>query len=526
MKEKLKNKKVIVVSSIILVMTIVVLLVITLKDSYAYYGTSNELEIVNAKIGKLKPTIDKVYIEEENKQYTNNPNPNVTITWSDDNITEYCVTTGSICDVFTQLSDLNNKSITAPITLSGEGPHTVNAYIKNKYGYTSAAVQSSITLDTTAPTISNLSTTEITETSATIKVTANSGDISGIKQYCYSTTNSSYICNDMNSEEITFTITNLEDGTDYTVYVYLTDNAGNSSTPITHTFTTISAGKSVKDIILANSSSLESEQDLVERNARIKAAEGTVEDDLRRFVGTKDKVTDNFICFGTNNQSICKNNMDNYMYRIIGIDSQNRLKVIKATKIVQGVVKQFSWNANKIVDVSWEDSDLYKGLESSYFKQNNKYNYMQEEKWTNLISLATYYTGDASIDNNTKIFICERNNNFVASIGLMYLSDYKYANKEITDQSNWLSIANALNGKTDSLGSGASAPAAEYERTMTKGGQYGGNYRAWSVAKNGSVSRYDVDITQVIRPSFYLKSNIKISGNGTIDNPYYITNVN
>ena len=51
MEEKLKNKKIIVVSSTLLIMTIVVLLVITLKDSYAYYETSNELEIVNATIG-------------------------------------------------------------------------------------------------------------------------------------------------------------------------------------------------------------------------------------------------------------------------------------------------------------------------------------------------------------------------------------------------------------------------------------------------------------------------------------------
>ena len=53
MKEKLKNKKVIVVSSTLLIMTIIVLLTITIKDSYAYYGTSNELEIMKATIGNF-----------------------------------------------------------------------------------------------------------------------------------------------------------------------------------------------------------------------------------------------------------------------------------------------------------------------------------------------------------------------------------------------------------------------------------------------------------------------------------------
>ncbi len=539
MKEKLKNKKVIVVSSIILVMTIIVLLVITLKDSYAYYGGSNELEIMKATIGKLKPTIDKVFIESENQQYTNNPNPNVTITWSDDNITEYCVTLDSNCTEFTQLSDTDtsNKSVTAPITLSGERNHTVNAYIKNKYGYTSLAGQSSITLDTIAPTISNLKTTEIKETSVTISFEGND-TISGVSQYCYSTTGSNYICNDMVNGDKTFTISGLDGGKNYTLYIYLKDNAGNNSVTSQYTFTTIS--KSAKDVIVATSKSLESEKDLAARNEAIKSAGGQIQDDLRRFVGPYTTVNDNFICFGTTDQQTCKNNMDTYMYRIIGIDTQNRLKVIKATKVRKNSQIFFRWHYQYTVE-NWQNSDLYKGLNgldwwrsdrdgrscNQCFGNGSEYGYMQEAQWSDLIDKsAKYYIGDSISNISPTLFVNERTSSFndsYAGVGLMNLSDYLYASNGTTDISNWLFIANGLNGAKNN-GSGAIQPSAEEEWTITryKRDSYGADY-AWYVDNNGTVNNYEVRGANAVRPVFYLKPATQISeGNGQIGTPYMI----
>ncbi len=533
MEEKLKNKKVIVVSSIILVITIVVLLVITLKDSYAYYGGSNELPIIEATIGKLKPTIDKVYIENENKQYTNNPNPNVTITWSDDNITEYCVTLDSNCTEFNQLSDTDTskKSVTATnqITLSGEGPHTVNVYIKNKYGYTSEVKSDQITLDTTPPAIKSLSTTEIKETSVTIKVTANSGDISGIKQYCYSTTGSDYKCENMVNGEKTFTISGLEGGKSYTLYIYLTDNAGNNSVPTQQKFTTIS--KSAKDVVVATSKSLETEEKMKSRNAQISGTQ----DDLRRFVGPYTTVNDNFICFGTTDKDECTSNRDTYMYRIMGIDTSGRLKLIKATKIVTDNRKTFQWNFIYNSIVKWNASDLYKGLNgespqpsnssacNQCFVGNSKYSYMQEVQWTDLIDPTTYYIGNSKVTNNPTVFQNERGESFDnAKISLMYLSDYLYANNGAADKSNWLLMANGLNGVTNTP-NGTDAPSAENEWTMTRHDYDTDHYTAWYVVKNGTSSWDGFRDTWAVRPVFYLKSTIQISdGNGQIETPYMI----
>ena len=146
------------------------------------------------------------------------------------------------------------------------------------------------------------------------------------------------------------------------------------------------------DEIIANSHSLESEDDLKVRNETIT---GNVKDDLRRFVGDKDTVTDNFICFGAKNQQECKDNMDIYMYRIIGIDTEGRLKLIKATKLVQGSsTSTFQWHNSAGSNTTWPDADLYKRLNgnttntSTYpniFIKNGKYSYMKEEKWTTWI---------------------------------------------------------------------------------------------------------------------------------------------
>ena len=522
MKEILRNKKVIIVSLASLI--VVFILLITLKDSYAYYGGSNELPIIEATIGKLKPTIDKVYIEEENQLYTNNPNPNVTITWSDDNITEYCVTTESACTEF-KLIDSNSKSVTNQITLTGEKEHTVNAYIKNKYGYTSAVKSSSITLDTTPPTISNLKTTEIQETSVTISFEGNDA-MSGVSQYCYNTTNSNYKCDSMSNGVKKFTISGLESGTNYTVSVYLIDNAGNDNkaNATQKQFTTIS--KSAGDVIIATSNSLETKEAMQARNDAIKAAGGKVEDDLRRFVGSYTNVTDNFICFGTVDQDQCKNDMDTYMYRIMGVDTSNRLKLIKATKIDNNGTTKFKWHNTYSTNTHWNESDLYKGLNgtlggsNNYFIGNAKYSYMGDVTWTNLIDTSTYYyIGDTTNNTNPKVFQEESTSSFNnTKVGLMYLSDYLYASN--ADTNNWLFIKNGLNNQSNT-GNGATDPSAEYEWTMTRY-DYGGGNRPWYVYNDGTVDSSTVYNTWAVRPVFYLKSDVTIAGKGTLENPYMI----
>ena len=269
-------------------------------------------------------------------------------------------------------------------------------------------------------------------------------------------------------------------------------------------------------------------------------------DDLRRFVGTYQTVNDNFICFGTTNQQTCKDNMDTYMYRIIGIDTSNRLKLIKATKIVKNSQDTFQWHNSYTGDSAhapWNQSDLFKGLNgerpqpsnssacNQCFVGNSKYSYMSQGQWTNLIdATTTYYIGKPTNAAKPGIFMAERKNSFNNGFGvvLMYISDYLYADsssKNGTDRytDNWLFIQNGLNG-TNNTPDGSAVPSAEIEWTMTRRDVITSSHNTWVVDGLGYVSYAPINNLKSIRPVFYIDSSkIQLKGTGIIGDPYYIT---
>ena len=322
------------------------------------------------------------------------------------------------------------------------------------------------------------------------------------------------ICYDGDGEELNATdVVNFDESTFQATV--------NTSTTL-YCYMYFSPSETPLSIIVKNSGgsngSFETPEAMKKRNDSITA--GT-KDDLRRFVGDKNKVTDNFICFGATDQNACKSSMDTYMYRIIGIDTQNRLKLIKATKINNGTTT-FQWHSAYTSDTKWNSSSLYNGLNNGYFMQNQKYSYMQEDKWKNLIYPSTYYIGDSTSNANPTLFQNERQESFSnAKIGLMYLSDYLYADNGTASTANWLFIQNGLNNQSNT-GNGATAPAAEVEWTMTRYSD-GDNY-AWYVFIDGTVYYYRVYYAFAVRPVFYLKSDIRITGKGTLESPYMISN--
>ena len=59
----------------------------------------------------------------------------------------------------------------------------------------------------------------------------------------------------------------------------------------------------------------------------------SIVDGMYRFKGTNGQVTNNYICLGTSeNPDVCKTNKEN-MYRIIGVTTDGKLKVIKAVPL-------------------------------------------------------------------------------------------------------------------------------------------------------------------------------------------------
>jgi len=270
----------------------------------------------------------------------------------------------------------------------------------------------------------------------------------------------------------------------------------------------------------------------------------TLEDDGYRFVGTD---PDNYICFGTTDTSTCTNDTDKYMYRIIGIFDgtfgYSYLKLIKK----EALNTSYAWNADYENDVAWNASDLYNGINGSYFLNNTTYSYMQNSTWTNKIATWNYTATNtktyessgmnyySSVVRQTYLHEMNRStktstvgvwDTVSAKIGLMYVSDYQlslgstaldYTNSNSTHyasmKTGWMHISNNDSG----------APS-QYEWTMSRYGVDSiGRYAAWYVRSDGGVSHPSVGDTYSVRPVFYLTSDVTITGEGSITNPYIIS---
>ena len=116
--------------------------------------------------------------------------------------------------------------------------------------------------------------------------------------------------------------------------------------------------------------------------------QSNLEGDGYRYTGSGAVGTDtnpnNFICFGTTDKAACTANQDKYMYRVIGVFSdasgENHVKLIKYKQL-----EKYAWNEDWNLDISWENSDMYKGLNGSYFLKNTTYDYLQNTKWSSKI---------------------------------------------------------------------------------------------------------------------------------------------
>ena len=158
-------------------------------------------------------------------------------------------------------------------------------------------------------------------------------------------------------------------------------------------------------------------------------------------------IVDNYICFGTHSKEKCLDNTDRYMYRIIGIDTKGRMKLIKESWLlpkVEGVDWRFrysyvsyKWSDSDVENTLWEDSLIYSKLNGDGYL-NDKY-YFSDDIWIDKIidyewkygtmskdeigmDEFNFYDGDYYFDIENKW-----EKSVVAKIGLISVSDYYYA---------------------------------------------------------------------------------------------------
>lgn len=272
-----------------------------------------------------------------------------------------------------------------------------------------------------------------------------------------------------------------------------------------------------------------------------KSLEKGANDYSYRYAGSN-LLTNNYVCFGYDSKDgSCP--LDN-LYRIIGV-FDGQVKLVKSSDITQeylgsdgsyvsfneghgsfyrGDQKSSHWyNWNIANSNIWEDSSLN--------TQNLNVNYINKlGSWADKIAITSWIIGGnfrdklekTSIDSVYKNEILSPANDlkYNAKIGLIYLSDYGYA----ALPKYWSYVG----CKNDEL-------AHDYSEAIEDNWLYLGE-GTWFITKIsdsnnlsfvmyyfGAFGAGTVLDKNVVRPSFYLKSNIKyISGNGTKKTPYII----
>ena len=270
----------------------------------------------------------------------------------------------------------------------------------------------------------------------------------------------------------------------------------------------------------------------------------------------------NYICLDMEEQSTCP---DRSLFRIIGSiyeenAGKNLIKVIKAMPLTDGTISEFSWDY-KVINGSGSYNNVWSSTTSGtssgatlmqllngiYLTRGSGsyYNNSTTATTVNFSStgltdvakslmnigkdnsgLSKYYLGGYSSMRlkTDEIYLAERGKTtssgnalyWDGKVGLMYPSDYGYAagNDCVTNtdpynyysvcrDKDWLYVANS------------------YEWTMTPNAS--GTNRVWYVSY-GRASNDATNYPDGSRPTFYLKSDISITGGtGTEQNPYLVS---
>lgn len=237
---------------------------------------------------------------------------------------------------------------------------------------------------------------------------------------------------------------------------------------------------------------------------------------MYRYQGNYKQVINNYICFGTSNKSTCTSTPATYMYRIIGVDSYGKLKLIKK----RALSSTFTW-ANSAG--SWSGSATYNSLNGSSFLTNTTF---VPSGWSGKIDNYQWRIGQQNTKHNeagTVIYDYEIGSNATfnsysnARVSLMYMHDFYLAvsssiscgpdaNNDYNCKRSWIHM-----DKNDSNNS---------EWTMSGATD---DY-AWAIDYSGhSSSMKKTTNSLYIRPVFFLNSSVQIiGGTGTESNPYII----
>ncbi len=428
--------------------------------------------------------------------------------------------------------------------LTSGATYYLRVYVTDSNGRTSSVATRTQATTYVNPSVSRVTTSNITSDSITLNVSA-SGGSNSISRYYYSKDNGSTW---VNSTSSSYTFTGLSLGTRYTFRVYVTDTAGHSSSQRTVSATTsnptladvCSSGANLASCIKNyHSANGDGSEGIYYHDGQGTYGSQEAGDGSYRFSGSN---PNNYVCFGST-AGTCPN--DN-LYRIIGVFG-NQVKLIKydyANSNLLGTNGDYSSNTYSASDYSstykgnlttinryyWNNNtDVNTWSESNLNTVNLNQNYLNNigSTWSSKIATTSWKVGGNTYQNIYNVPVKQtyqneikspaENTTYSAKIGLMYVSEYGYA----TSPSNWNTDLYYYNSTT--VRDNNWMWMGLYEWTLSRASEY--TDVAFDVYYSGLVSGYYVyNYYFGVRPSFYLNSNVTLTGgSGTESDPYKLS---
>ena len=416
---------------------------------------------------------------------------------------------GSISNYYYSLNDSEYISInTNPIVI--DNLNKLTEYKISIYAVDSTNAKSNIydlsvsTTDESKPIINSVEVTNLTVNSFTINVTVSNPN--NIVRYYF-------IMEDGFTEVSTdssFSMTGLRYNTEYTIGIFLEDDKDNLSKKYYFTVRTDNLSYLTDYIISKYEVNNEGSNDMYyhDGNGNYLNVSYEAGDNSYRYSGSNPS---NFICFGT---SVTPCSDDN-LYRIIGVFN-GEIKIIKYKDI-----GYYPWEEND--QNIWSASDIRTTLNNTFY--NNF-----ETDWKNMIVYHNWSVGGGThnqlrYSDAKTAYDYEVGDKFAGvldniKIGLLYVSDYYYA----ANPNFWSYPGSSFDGANYDYRAATNDNwifEGKYEWTISRIAD--NDNQPFGIGVNGDVDLSFTSAIRIIRPCFYLATNLELlSGDGTINNPFII----
>ena len=343
------------------------------------------------------------------------------------------------------------------------------------------------------PVINSVTPSNIETDSITLTVDTTNGNNS-ITTYYYSKDNgNSYETSNSN----TYTFSGLDMGTVYNFSVYVEDSVGYESEVYNLSVQTDDIVL-LADWVISQYNGTQGNNGIYYHTSSLVNSAG---DNSYRYAGAN---PNNYVCFGSNASTCPTDNL----YRIIGVFG-DEVKLIKSTSY-----GNYRWSSGMIN--TWDSSTLNtETLNGTYLGELGSI-------WSNKIANHSWKVGGMlssyvyNINSTPKIvFNYEVGNesyssSYYAKIGLMYVSDYGFANSSnywdepINSDSNWMYLN-------------------DYEWTISQNAD-SLSFSVFYITTSGSIGDVNPNYSGLVtRPCFYLNSDVEyVSGSGTQSDPIRI----